>query len=92
MTSEKWMDFALDAYNEAHKLVGTNEEKLDILQSNYSGMFRTLMFIHLFQPNMKEQTAMETLKIFFDYRSGKLTDEECDKQFNNFYIKIKNKK
>lgn len=94
MTSEQWMDFALDAQNEAYKLKGkSKEEILDILYLDYKGMFRHLMFMTIFYPTLEEGSdkANEALKIYMDYRSGKLTDEECDVRFNMMYVKFKNK-
>jgi hypothetical protein len=49
----------------------------------------------IFYPTLEagSDKAKEALKIYVDYRSGKLTDEECDVRFNMMYFKnkIKNK-
>jgi len=97
MTSEKWMDFALDAYNEANSKLKEKSlsEVLDILYNEYKGMYRHLMFMTIFYPTLEagSDKAKEALKIYMDYRSGKLTDEECDVRFNMMYFKnkLKNK-
>jgi hypothetical protein len=89
--SEEAWNFALDATLESKKLEGKSaDEKMEILNTQYKGMERFMIYLDTFNIEFEGEEAQKTVMLFLNYRLGKIDDGYMDNEFKKIYSKYKN--